>query len=255
MMKKLIVAFCCVSLLIIAPAYAGVVMNLVSKDAQGNIKDTVVFSAEGDLVRMDESNQGASILFLGDKMIFLGHKEKSYVVIDDAMMNELQAAMKQMEAQLAAMPPEQRAMVEQMMQGEMPGGPVAKPRLEAMGGDKWDEYACQRYAVYEASEKTLEICAAAFSKVAGGEEVMAAFSGMVTFMQRIVESMPASMASMVGENPLGYMEEINGFPVQYISFENGKMVEEMTLDSVSEEDLDPGLFAPPADYRQEQTGL
>ena len=55
----------------------------------------------------------------------MDHKDKSYIVMDEAMLDEVSAqmseAMKEMEAQLASMPPEQRAMVEQMMKGQMQG--------------------------------------------------------------------------------------------------------------------------------------
>ena len=256
-MKRLVATGLCLCLLATVPVDAGVVMQLVSKDPTGNVTNRMNFFVLDGMVRMDESDGNMSMLFLGNGMTVLDHKERSYLVMDDAMIEQLQAAMQKMQAQLAAMPPEQRAMVEQMMQGKMPGGGETPPppRIESLGSGEWGDYACDRYAVYAGGQKIEEICAAALGKVTGGDEVMAAFRGMAAYLRKIIESMPAPMASMMGNNPIGYMEQIKGFPVQNISFQSGQVSDETTLESVREENVDTGMFSPPDDYRRQDPGL
>ena len=116
-------------LVLVTPVFAGVEMDLITTDAQGAVTESVKLYAQSGKIRMqdigDSSGQEMSMIFVGKEFIVVDHSDKSYVVMDEAMVEEMgvkvNAAMEQMRAQLADMPPEQRAMVEQMMQGEMAG--------------------------------------------------------------------------------------------------------------------------------------
>ena len=61
------------------------------------------------------------MIFRDDLFLMINHDDKTYTVIDEATLEQIgsrmSAAMTKMEAQLAQMPPEQRAMMEKMMQG------------------------------------------------------------------------------------------------------------------------------------------
>src|SRR5262249_30265987 len=77
-----------------------------------------------------EADAGFSIL-KDQKLYVVQPKEKRYRVIDKAAVDHMGQQMaemhKQMEARLAKLPPEQRAAVQQMMQGHMPDAQAAKP--------------------------------------------------------------------------------------------------------------------------------
>ncbi len=239
---------------------AGVVMDLVSRDASGLETDRAKIYAQSGMLRLDQgADAAAAMIFLGDRFLYVNHDDKSYIVMDEAMVQEVSAkisdAMKEMEAQLASMPPEQRAMVEQMMQGQMKGmmgqqgASAPKPRVEPMGGSKWQSYACRQYAVYEGSDKTQQVCAAKLDDVAGADEAIEAFIGMAAYTRKMTESMP--MLSNEGLNPGELMDQIDGFPVHTIDYRNGKILRETSLDSISEQQLDEELFAAPVGYRRE----
>ncbi|MGI9235091.1 MAG: hypothetical protein ACR2RD_15770, partial [Woeseiaceae bacterium] len=115
---------------------ADVVMDMVTRDAAGQETDRTKVYAQSKSIRMDQGEgdaggtEGAiqsdnSMLFLGTEFIYMNHKDRSYIVMDEAMLDKVSTkisdAMKQMEAQMANMPPEQRAMVEKMMEGRMQG--------------------------------------------------------------------------------------------------------------------------------------
>lgn len=241
-------------------AQAGVVMEMVATDAAGQETGRSKIFAQSKMIRMDHggSDASASMIFLGDRFVYVDHDDKSYVVMDEAMLNEVSAkiseAMKEMEAQLANMPPEQRAMVEQMMKGKMDGmmpqaDTASKPRVESMGKKEWQSYTCRQYAVYEADKKTQQICAAKLDDVAGADEVVEAFIGMAAYIKKMTESMP--MMANQGFNPGELMAEIEGFPVHTVDYRNGQVMSEMSLDSVDERKLDPALFSAPDGYRQQ----
>ncbi len=242
-------------------AQAGVEMDLVTRNATGEETDRAKIYAQSKMIRMDQGggNSDASMIFLGDRFIYVDHRKKSYIVMDEAMLNEVSAkisdAMKEMEAQLANMPPEQRAMVEQMMKGRMKGmmgeqdAASPKPRVESIGSSKWRSYSCERYAVFTGSQKNQEVCAAKLDDVAGSDEVIEAFIGMAAYIKKMTDSMP--MMPKDGLNPGELMEQFDGFPVHTIDYVGGKVLRETSLDAVSEKALDKDMFSAPPGYRRE----
>jgi len=243
-------------------AHAGVVMDLVTRDASGTVTDRARIYAQSEKVRMEEGGNGdaeATMIFLGDRFMYIDHSDKSYVVMDEAMLDEvsakMDAAMKEMEAQLASMPPEQRAMVEQMMKGQMQGmmgqqgEETPPPRVEAIGSGEWQSRDCKEYAVYEGGEKKQQICAAALDDVEGADEVIDAFRSMAAYITKMTESLPMRPAGQ--SNPGELMDQIDGFPIHTVDYANGQIVQEVSLDSVEEQDLDDELFGAPEGYRKQ----
>jgi len=252
-------------LLTTVPLFAGVALDMVTKDAAGRTIEAMKVYAQSGKIRMDSVGQPAddrmSMIFLGQEFLVLDHSDKNYIVVDANMIAEvgsqMEAAMQSMQAQLADMPPEQRAMVEQMMQGQMQGmigggsEPPAPPRIERTGSGQWQSKPCTQYAVYEGAEKTQEICAAPLTEIQGIGEAMQAFRSMAGFMNSLSESMPEPMASAMAENPMELIDQIDGFPVRRVDFANGRVISETTLESVVEQALDESVFAIPAGYAEQ----
>ena len=79
------------------------------------------------------------------------------------MGQQMQQAMKQMEAELAQMPPEQRKMMEQMMKGRMGGAPGGAPKAtvrEKSRGEKVGQFVCVHYEVLTGGQLSQEVWAA-----------------------------------------------------------------------------------------------
>lgn len=259
-MQKIVTFVVLASGILVAPAYAGVAMEMVTVNSNGEEEYRTQFYAQNDKIRMDTGpsvgGTEMSTIFLGDEFVVLDHKEMRYYVIDEAMISEvgaqLNAAMKEMEKQLASMPPEQRAMAEEMMkgrmQGMMGGGQDAKPRVEATGTGMWQTSSCKQYAVFEGGRKTQEICAASLSDIDGSAEAMQAFRSMATYLNKMTESLP--MRESAGPNPGELLGEIDGFPVVTTQYAGSKVAEVTTLESASNEAVDEALFMIPDGYKR-----
>ena len=262
-MKKSLAAIFSI-LLLPTLAYGGVVMEMVTRDTAGQETDRTRIYAQSKMIRMeqvveDEAGPENTMIFLGNEFLYVNHEDKSYIVMDESMVNDVSArisdAMKEMEAELANMPPEQRAMVEQMMKGRMQGtteqqkAPSAEPRIESVGSGNWQSYKCREYAVFVGQEKIQDICAADLDDVDGADEAVEAFRGMAAYMQKMTESMPTMAEDPM--NPGKLMSEIDGFPVHTMDYKNGEVTGDVSLDSVTEKNLEPSLFAAPAGYRRE----
>lgn len=243
--------------------FAGVEMSLVTRDSVGEVLESVTLLAQSGKIRMedigDSSGNDMSMIFMGQEFIVVDHKDKSYIVMDEAMVQEMgvkvNAAMQQMQEQLASMPPEQRAMMEQMLEQQMGGmmsaAEEAPPsRVEKTGSGSWQSGDCIQYAVFEGTEKKQDICAAPLGDIEGADEAMAAFENMAKFINSLADSMPGAFGQSMAENPMGLMEQIDGFPVRTVDYVDGSMASETTLQSVEEKSLDASLFTVPEGYRQ-----
>lgn len=274
-MKKIFCAVATAIILIASSASADVRIEMATQDISGeeprNQRVDNVIMARGDLIRIDNVGGAPghmSMIFREADMIMLNHDEKTWRIIDEAMLakmdSQMSEAAKMMEQQMASLPPEQRAMAEQMMQGRMPAGmggqmagmgaPPAEEasplRIEAAGASKWGGYPCVKYNVFDGATLQQEICAASLDHIESGSEMVAAFEKMAAFMDKMTATFKIGPSAKAGDTPLNMMDDINGFPVVTRHIENGEPVHEVFLKSVSSSKLDPGLFVPPSDYKR-----
>lgn len=246
--------------LVASVAQAGVVIEMEVKDPGSKSSATDTIYAEGKMLRMDPhgSQRGdrSSILFRDETMWLIDHDKKRCQTIDKQGMEQMSAqlggAMKQLEAQMAQIPPEQRAMMEKMMKGKMPGGmgADARPRRVVAGGaETVGAYSCNVHTLYSGDEKVWEVCAAKESAVAEFAEAMGAFRALSDFTEDLRESLTQGpLASMI-QTPFSEMKQIDGLPVRVRNFAGGKLQSESTLKTVARRDIEKTLFAAPESYK------
>jgi len=260
-MKK--VSIIVLVLAITSTASAGVRLDLVRTDASGAETDRNEIFSQGGKLRIDSGggpfSSDVSMIFLGDRFLVIDHDEKSYIVMDEAMLTAMSAkmseAMEQMQAQLAKMPPEQRAMAEQMMKGQMAAlanlESAPPPRVEPIGPGEWEGTPCTRYAVFEGPDKSQDVCAAPLNHIDGAADMMQAFMGMAKFVQKLSESLPGPLAASLSANPGAVMDQIDGFPIHAVEYRLGEPAGESRLESIREQELSDSEFSAPEGYRLE----
>ncbi|MDJ0759045.1 MAG: DUF4412 domain-containing protein [Woeseiaceae bacterium] len=243
-------------------ANAGTVYELATRTMQGEEIDRMTFYEDGDQSRMDQEGTATgsmTVIFKKEGFYVIDHQQKNYILMDKAMLDQISSqiseAMKQMEAQLAAMPPEQRAMVKEMMEAEMPGmgsglgmgkGPVLD--IKPLGEGRWKSYDCRKYEMLEDGVKIQEMCVTDYSEIDSSGALRESFRQMGEFMSQLFDSMPFGGQGV--RNPLEMINEIDGFPVHAIDFENGVAVTETTIESAAEQDIDASMFELPDGYQQ-----
>jgi Domain of unknown function (DUF4412) len=79
----------------------------------------------------------------------------------DRLGGQVQDAMAMVQAQLANMPPAQRAQIEAMMKGRgmTLAAPVQKTEYRRAGTDTVGKWACDKYEGFQNNQKTSEVCA------------------------------------------------------------------------------------------------
>jgi hypothetical protein len=245
------------SLLAAQAASAGVYVEMVDHNiATGTTElkqKMYVQNGAGRFVDPD----GKTSLIKNDTLYIIDDAEKSYIVFDKATMQavaqKLSAAMDKMKEQMAKLPPEQRAQMEQALGPAM--GMQGKPRtvdVAATGkSDSVNGRACKVWDVTRDGQLDEQLCVAPYSALPGKENFQQMFASFSKIFEEMAKSVP--MLSGMMANEFSAMTKVGGFPVRSRTYENGKLAGEETLvKEWREEAIPASMFDIPAGYKQKQ---
>ena len=254
-----------VGIIAISTASAGVVYQIESttKGSGEPRVETITAKVDGDNLKMSMGSAGGGVsddmIFRGGvpEMIMVSHKEKKFYVIDDGVIEQIGGQMSDIERQiqeaLKDVPPDQRALVEQMMKSRMPKGAQATsaPSFtinKTSDRDTKNGYPCVRYELILNGTKIQDMWVTEFENVEGGAEVRDAFLGMSEFFQSLRDAMP-QFARGGDENMFQHMKEMDGFPVVTFDYgPDGSVQGESKLVSASRQSVSADEYNPPANY-------
>jgi hypothetical protein len=249
-------------------ASAGVVLDSAELDpASGKVRSTTTVRAEDGKLRMEHyegTKQTAVMIFKDDVLYVLDPADSSYVLIDRASIRQIadtvNPALEQMQAQLERLPPEQRAMVEQMLNDSMPGGLGGGPQplREVRRTGRVDEVAGMSCRIHEMLADGLlerEVCVAAAGSMPGGLQFYAALSRMGRLMQELMDSIDAPWLKQSIDEQWTNVEKLEGVPIRGREYQNDEVVSELVVKDIREEVAPAGSFGVPEGYtRREITG-
>ncbi len=262
----------CISLFIMSlatamPSYADSILEFQTTEFGGGqpIVGTVQISTSGSNTRIEiisvSSAEAGGMIYHGDKkeMIILDHAQGNYMIISqrqmDAMAAQIGDAMSQMQEALAAMPPEQRAMAEQMMQQRFPAKPPqrAPDTINDLGSTgEVAGIGCRNYEVVRDGRKVREICVSDWDDIHGGQETADAIKGVADFFEGMRRAYSAAGGMDVFDRQqelFEHMKEVDGYPILHRDFSAGGSLERQTvLTGAKEETIRPGFFEPPDTY-------
>ncbi|NIP29576.1 MAG: DUF4412 domain-containing protein [Candidatus Dadabacteria bacterium] len=176
-----------------------------------------------------------------------------------SLASQMNAVMAELEIKMAKMSPEERAMMEKMMKGNLPSekSSYVEPVLKQTGTDNINGYSCTKYEVYNGSAKVRELCVTKWSNIEGGTEIKNSISSMTSFMEDITKSLSQGSAFMANtanfeKNVFNEINKLNGFPVQTVDYRNGQITGISTFKSSEIINLDASTFIPPAGYKKQE---
>lgn len=168
-----------------------------------------------------------------------------------SMGGAMKQAMRQMEAQLANLPPEQREQMRQMMEQQMgammgdSGKPASKPEIVHTGETRTVAgHGCKVVNVTVDGDVTGNACMTDYDVLGIPREDRRTIEAMMEFslamMEQFGDMMPAHMKAMAAE----------GYPVHYESHAAGADISG-TLESIETQSLSEDLFRIPPHYREQ----
>jgi hypothetical protein len=238
-----------------AVADAGTVLEMVNRNLAGGNQESVSTTYAQDGRMRVETQPGDSVMIFKDDTIYnIDNKDRSYTVMDRASMQKLAAqlspALKQMQEQMAKMSPEQRAQMERMMGGRMPG--AAKPdsqqvrkttRTGTVAG-----HGCTYVEMLEENVVEEEMCVAPSGALKGGKELTDAAMKLSALLREMLQSFDAPwLKDSIAQQVENY-EQLGGVPLSTRHFSSGKPVSESTMKSIRSDAVPADAFAIPAGY-------
>ena len=251
-MKQLIVA---TSILFVANATAGVRIETLDRNIQTKAPAgpaQTIYVQDGN-VRV-ASAPGGGMLLKGSTIYVIDDKRKSYMEMDKAALEgyarQANAAMSQMQEEMAKMSPQQREMMQKMMGGNMPGmAPTKKDTYDAKDtgkGDTAEGRKCRLWNVTRNGQLIEELCVVPFASLPGKEDFQKTFKNLAEAFEGLASAMPNVADGAKARTA------VNGYPVRVRRYENGKMGStETVLKTWSEEPLAGSLFQVPSGYKKQ----
>lgn len=255
------------ALLLCSSAHAGAVIELLTTEYRQDppIIGTIEISTSGNSSRVEitsiSSNESGGMIYRADskEMIAIDHTAQEYYVIDQEMMDRMAAQVsaqaEAMREELAAMPPEERALAEQNMQMKLPdAGATERPpdTLEKTGETaNISGYDCAWYDVIRKGRKIRDLCITGWERIEEGRQVASAMKQLADFFENMRKALEGAGTGVMDrqQEMFAYMEELNGYPVYSRDYgASGRLKSESKLQSAGHRDIDPALFEPPRGY-------
>lgn len=239
----------------VGTAQAGTKLEMLNRDLSGSGTSTINTWAQDGMMRVETQPNQSVMIFKDDTIYAISHKDKSYVAMDRASMkrmaDQINPGLKMLQEQMKNMTPEQRAQMEKMLGGRLPGTDGAEPQQEikrTSRNDKINGYSCTYVEVREAGQLTDEMCVAPSSALKGSGELMTAAKKMTALMQDMMASMDAPWLQQMARKQLQNFEALGGIPVLSRHYSDGKPQNEATLSKISSQSVAAALFEIPAGY-------
>jgi len=242
---------------------AGVYVEMVDHDLTTNKSElTQKMYVQGGLGRFVDE-EGRATIIKNNTLYIVDDSDQTYVVFDKAAMEQLakklNAGIEKMKEQMAKLPPEQRAQMEQALGGQMPGltGEVERAKIEVIDTgktDKVDGRACRVWDMKRNGELDEQICVAPYTSLPGNENFQQIFANFAKVFEEMAKSVPMLAGDM--DREFEAQAKVNGFPVRTRSYEDGKLGDREQLMKVwREEKMPASTFEVPAGYKQKQVQL
>ncbi len=252
-----------------SPLAGVVVMDLRTTHYSGpapRIENSRMAIGAGALKMELESDAGLNhtLVFRGGEApprTAIDHREKSYLVLDRAAIQalgmEMQMAMHAATAKIGELAPEQRQIVQKMIEAQFgrPRGEPPPPPSTVIKTDDRDLKSglpCVKHEVFRRGEKLREVWTAPSSEVPGGEAALGLLREMSDFYSTLMGSLekvaPGLGSFRSDRSPFEDLARMNGFPVLTRNFAGGRVDTEIALLSVEEQRLSAAEFELPAGY-------
>ena len=234
-------------------AEAGSVLKVDSKEASGKSVPKEVYYAQDGMMRIDSLDAQGSVLrttLVRDGVVWeIDPREKTFTRVDAASLKQLFGGKEsQMEAMLAQLPPEKRALMEQRMAQMKQKSATAEYTFTDTGrSDHAGQYSCRVWQEQRQGQPFAEYCVVPASSLPAGAELDAAMKKATATASQIVSSVPQMAKQAEHLTRLG---KLNGFPASSrIGHE-----EEHVLASAQAQSLPADKFAIPQGFTEKSLG-
>jgi hypothetical protein len=234
-------------------ASAGVVIEVSVKDPSAKAPSTTTLQAAPDRFRLEGAGQ--IVIYRADKDLawIIDPETKTYSELNRQVMNKAAGAMKEVDAAMAEMTPEQRAMVQGMMAGHgMPQAAQAPPAIhykDTARSDVVHGFPCSVRETLQGEKHLGEVCVTPWAATKIAESDMSVMERFADF----VKQLSGPLAKMASDNAVPDIAELHGLPVRTVmAGPEGDVVHEIVR--IDEQDVPASAFELPSGLKREDLG-
>ncbi len=249
-------------LCVLTPAVASAdgVLMVMKVTSDGGAPQTTQVQIDARRMRMEGFGGGGEkqvAIFDGTKkvMILVDESKKTYVEMTEAELealgSQMSGMMAQLQQQMASMPPEQRAQMEQMMKGRgmaMPGAAAAKTVYTKTGTGTVGKWTCDKYEGTSGGQKVSEVCTVdpkALGFTAADFDVS---RELAAFFKKLMPTGGMEVFSIGTTADQGF----SGIPVRNVSTAGGRQVTTEITD-VKRQAIPDSVFQAPAGFQKQDS--
>ena len=250
-------------------AFAGAVIEVKTTEFHTDppIVGKVIMTTRDESSRLEvmsvSSKEAGAMIFNGERkeMMAIDYENRQFVRMNQEQMNALaaqvEAAIAEMEAMLAAMPPEQQEFAREMMKQNMPES-VRKADLgELVAAGKSDVFGgleCQWYNLVENGRTIRDVCITEWDDFPEGKAIANALGTLGEFFDDMREAFSAAggMAAMDRqEDMFAHMKELGGYPIRSRDYDaEGNVTIDSELVSAGPVDVQDAAFEAPEGFTE-----
>lgn len=235
-------------------AEAGSVLKVDAKDSAGKATPREVYYAQDGMLRVDELDASGAVTratLVRDGVIWqVDPGERTFTRVDAASLKQMFAGNdSRMEAMLANMPPEKRALMESRMAQMKQKGATTQFTFSDTGrSDHEGQYSCRVWQEQRNGQPFAEYCVVAAASLPAGAELDTAIKKASATVGKVVAAVPQMEAQAERITRLGTM---GGFPARS---RVGTHADEHVLASAQAQSLPADKFAIPQGYTEKPLG-
>ncbi len=249
---------------IFVPGLEAGVLIVNSHESALEPKEVVTHKAyvDRDRMRVEMGDKEADRIFIfrqdQERFWLIDNKDKTYMEMTKQdlhkMKEKLDGAMAMMQEKMKDMPPEQRKMVEQMMQGKLPAATPEAPKLvykKVASGEKVNQWLCDKYEGYASNKDKEEIWTTDWQQAGITEADLKVIQGMGEFFAEFAKNMPflSKVGSKEWEKEHGYA----GFPIRTMHYSGTQVRYKTEIKEIRRQDFAASLFELPSGLQKKAT--
>jgi len=234
-------------------ASAGVLIEVSAKDPAAKEPTITTMQAGADRFRVD--GDGQIVIYRADKDVawLIDPQAKTYSELNRKVMHEATSATDQINAALATMSPEERAMVQGLMAAHAPAATAsAPPSLRYAGTERREVvngFPCEVKDTLQGDKRVGEVCVTSWTAAKVNESDVAVMKKFAEFMKGLT----GQFAQAASAREVPDIAALNGLPVRTISTTpKGDVVQEIV--KLEQADVPASAFELPAGLKREDLG-
>jgi hypothetical protein len=224
---------------------------ITEKITNGGTVITNTVQIEASRMRAEMAGQDGGktvVVFDGNRQVLdlVNVAQKTYNEMTKQDAEALGGMMAQVQAQLANLPPAQRAQIEAAMKGRGGLGGATKTEYRKAGTETVGKWTCDKYEAYENGQKTSEICTVDPKTLGFTAADFAVTRKLMEFIGSFLPNIANQMFSVGDTASQGY----SGIPVKSTRTIAGQQAT-TELTDITRGDIPEANFQVPADYQKQ----